>query len=248
MKRAITTLGVLGLAAFAVAAPAVADRGSDDDDKIVICHAGSGSNSGHFTENMVALPGLNGHADHSADIIPPHDGMEEGQNWAAGSATHANGCKVPTVVVPPVENPPVDNPPVENPPVDNPPVENPPAGNTTPVENPPAGNTTPVEPETVTPVVEQSPVVPPAAVAPPAATVVVPQQPAAAQPRAAAPQQAAAVPAATTSLGTNQGYNAQTAVGGSDGAPSWLAGLGALFAAGAAVMVRRKSHTAHLAD
>ncbi|WP_240341846.1 hypothetical protein [Arthrobacter sp. Alg241-R88] len=227
MKRAITTLGVLGLAAFAVAAPAVADRGSDDDDKIVICHAGSGSNSGHFTENMVALPGLNGHADHSADIIPPHDGMEEGQNWAAGSATHANGCKVPTVVVPPVENPPAGNPPVENP-----------AGVNQPV----------VEPQVVTPVVEQSPVVPPAAVAPPAATVVVPQQPAAAQPRAAAPQQAAAVPAATTSLGTNQGYNAQTAVGGSDGAPSWLAGLGALFAAGAAVMVRRKSHTAHLAD
>jgi hypothetical protein len=237
MKRAITTLGVLGLAAFAVAAPAVADRGSDDDDKIVICHAGSGSNSGHFTENMVALPGLNGHADHSADIIPPHDGMEEGQNWAAGSATHANGCKVPTVVVPPVENPPAGNPPVENPP----------AGNT-PVENPAGVNQPVVEPQVVTPVVEQSPVVPPAAVAPPAATVVVPQQPAAAQPRAAAPQQAAAVPAATTSLGTNQGYNAQTAVGGSDGAPSWLAGLGALFAAGAAVMVRRKSHTAHLAD
>lgn len=237
MKRAITTLGVLGLAAFAVAAPAVADRGSDDDDKIVICHAGSGSNSGHFTENMVALPGLNGHADHSADIIPPHDGMEEGQNWAAGSATHANGCKVPTVVVPPVENPPAGNPPVENPP----------AGNT-PVENPAGANQPVVEPQVVTPVVEQSPVVPPAAVAPPAATVVVPQQPAAAQPRAAAPQQAAAVPAATTSLGTNQGYNAQTAVGGSDGAPSWLAGLGALFAAGAAVMVRRKSHTAHLAD
>lgn len=237
MKRAITTLGVLGLAAFAVAAPAVADRGSDDDDKIVICHAGSGSNSGHFTENMVALPGLNGHADHSADIIPPHDGMEEGQNWAAGSATHANGCKVPTVVVPPVENPPAGNPPVENPP----------AGNT-PVENPAGVNQPVLEPQVVTPVVEQSPVVPPAAVAPPAATVVVPQQPAAAQPRAAAPQQAAAVPAATTSLGTNQGYNAQTAVGGSDGAPSWLAGLGALFAAGAAVMVRRKSHTAHLAD
>jgi hypothetical protein len=108
-----------------------------------------------------------------------------------------------------------------------------------------------VEPQVVTPVVEQSPVVPPAAVAPPAATVVVPEQPAAAQPKAAAPQQAAAVaaaPTATTSLGTNQGYNAQTAVGGSNGAPSWLAGLGALFAAGAAVMFRRKSHTARLAD
>ncbi|MCQ6270252.1 hypothetical protein M8J71_07110 [Pseudarthrobacter sp. R1] len=236
MKRAITTLGVLGLAAFAVTAPAVADRGSDDDNKIVICHAGSGSNSGHFTENMVAVPGLNGHNNHSADIIPPNDGMEHGQNWAAGSATHANVCVVPSVVVPPVENPPAVNPPVENPPAGNTPVEN------------PAVVVQPVEPQIVTPVVEQPPVVPPAAVAPPAATVVVPQQPAAAQPRAAAPQQAAAVPAATTSLGTNQGYNAQTAVGGSDGAPSWLAGLGALFAAGAAVMVRRTSHTAHLTD
>ncbi len=246
MKRAITTLGVLGLAAFAVAAPAVADRGSDDDDKIVICHAGSGSNSGHFTENMVALPGLNGHDNHPADIIPPHDGMEEGKNWDAGSATHANGCKVPTVVVPPVENPPAGNPPVDNPPAGNTPVENPPVVNT-PVENP-AGANQPSEPQVVTPVVEQSPVVPPAAVAPPAAAVVVPEQPVAAQPRAASPQRAAAAHAATTSLGTNQGYNAQTAVGGSDGAPSWLAGLGALFAAGAAVMVRRKSHTARLAD
>jgi hypothetical protein len=235
MRRAITTLGVLGLAAFAVAAPAVADRGSDDD-KIVICHAGSGSNSGHFTESMVALPGLNGHDNHPADIIPPHDDMKEGQNWAAGSATHANGCKVPSVVVPPVENPPAGNPPVENPPAGNPPVEN------------PGGVNQPVaEPQVVTPVVEQSPVVPPAAVAPPAAAVVAPQQPAAAQPRAAAPQRAAAAPAATTSLGTNQGYNAQTAVGGSDSPPSWLAGLGALFAAGAAVAFRRRSRTLPLA-
>jgi hypothetical protein len=240
MKRAITTLGVLSLAAFAVAAPAVADRGSDDD-KIVICHAGSGSNSGQFTENMVALPGLNGHDNHPADIIPPHDGMEQGQNWAAGSATHANGCKVSTVVVPPVENPPAGNPPVENPPA-----VNPPAGNT-PVENPGGVNQPVVEPQIVTPVVEQYAVVPPAAVAPPAAAVVVPQQPAAAQPRAAAPQRAAAAPAATTSLGTNQGYNAQTAVGGSDSPPSWLAGLGALFAAGAAVAFRRRSRTLPLA-
>ncbi|MGF9647917.1 hypothetical protein AAIH32_08095 [Pseudarthrobacter oxydans] len=236
MKRAITTLGVLGLAAFAVAAPAVADRGSDDDNKIVICHAGSGSNSGHFTENLVAVPGMNGHDNHPEDIIPPHDGMEDGQNWAAGSATHANGCKVPTVVVPPVDNPPGGNTPVENPP-----------GGNTPVENP-AVVVQPVEPQVVTPVVEQSPVVPPAAVAPPAAAVVVPQQQAPAQPRAAAPQRAAAAPAAATSLGTNQGYNAQTAVGGSDGAPSWLAGLAALFAAGAAVMFRRTSHTSRLAD
>ncbi|MFP5367461.1 MAG: hypothetical protein ACLGIS_11525, partial [Actinomycetes bacterium] len=50
------------------------------------------------------------------------------------------------------------------------------------------------------------------------------------------------VPAATsTSLGTNQGYNAQTAVGGAEVSPAWLGGLGALAAAGAAVAVRRRS-------
>ena len=236
MKRAITTLGVLGLAAFAVAAPAVADRGTDDK-KIIICHSSGG---GIYEGVDVSVSALAGHELHAEDIIPPNDGIGA-RNWdATGIGTHGNSCEVRAT--PPVENPPGGN---------NTPVENPPAGNNTPVENPTGVNQPVVEPQGVTPVVEQSPVVPPAAVAPPAATVVVPEQPAAAQPKAAAPQQAAAAaaaPTATTSLGTNQGYNAQTAVGGSNGAPSWLAGLGALFAAGAAVMFRRKSHTARLAD
>ena len=127
MKRAITTLGVLGLAALAVAAPAVADRGGDDDDKVVVCHAGSGSNSGHFSAITVAVPSLNGHDEHGADIIPPNVGMDYGQNWdAVGRAIHANGCVVADVDVPPVV-PPVVVPPVVPPVVVDPPVD-PPGG------------------------------------------------------------------------------------------------------------------------
>ncbi|WP_458780281.1 hypothetical protein [Arthrobacter sp. D3-16] len=241
MKRAITTLGVLGLAAFAVAAPAVADRGSDDD-KIAICHAGSGSNSGHFTMNMVALPGLNGHDNHPADIIPPNDGLKYGQNWDdAGRAIHGNGCVILPVVDKPVDNPPVAHPPVDNPPVVHPPVDNPPVVHP-PVDNPPV-----VHPPVDNPPVEIPPVNPPAVQLP----VVVPEQPGTVQPQVRAPQRAAAAPVAkataASSLGTNQGYNAQTAVGGPDSAPSWLAGLGALLAAAAAVAFRRKSRTLPLA-
>ncbi|MFF1252438.1 hypothetical protein ACFVYC_08080 [Pseudarthrobacter sp. NPDC058329] len=202
MKRAITTLGVLGLAALTAAAPAAADRGGgDDDDKIVICHTGSGSNSGHFSAITVAIPSLNGHDRHGADIIPPNDGMDDGQNWnAAGRDIHAKGCETPGAVVPPAD---------------------------------------------VLPVVVNPPVVPPATIPPDLTAVVVPEQPGAVQPQARAPQTPAAAPsveaAADISRGTNQGYNAQTAVGGSDGAPSWMAGVGALLAAGAAVAFRRKS-------
>ncbi|WP_461188331.1 hypothetical protein [Arthrobacter sp. Z4-13] len=223
MKRAITTLGVLSLVALAAAAPAVADRGSDHD-KVIICHAGKGSKSGHFTANSVSVPSMSGHDEHGADIIPPNNGMKYGQNWDdVGRAIHANGCVVPPVVVPPVDVPPVDVPPVDVPPVVVPPVDVP------PVDVPPAA--TPV-------VVPEQP-------------VAVPEQPAAVQPQANGPQAAAAAPAAgatgNESLGTNQGYNAQTAVGGSDGAPSWLAGLGALLTAGAAVAFRRKSRSLPLA-
>jgi outer membrane biosynthesis protein TonB len=242
MKRAITTLGVLGLAAIAVAAPAVADRGGDEDDKIIICHAGSGSNSGHFTANSVAVPSLNGHDEHSKDIIPPNDGMEDGQNWdAVGQAIHANGC----VVLPPVVVQPIDVPPVVIPPVDVPPVEVPPV------------DVTPVIPPADVPPAATPVVVPEQSVVVPEQPVVVPEQPAAVLPQAEVPQAevpqaAAAAPAAgataSTIQGTNQGYNAQTAVGGSDSAPSWLAGLGALLTAGAAVAFRRKSRAMPLAD
>ncbi|VXA98031.1 conserved exported hypothetical protein [Arthrobacter sp. 9AX] len=228
MKRTFATLGVVGLAAFAATAPAVADRGSDSDDKILICHAGSGSNAGHFTLNSVAVPSLNGHDNHGEDIIPPNDGMKYGQNWdAIGRAIHANGCVLPPVVVPPVVVPPV----VVDPPVEQP-VEQ-------PVVNPPGSVNQPVveTPVVVTAPVEQPAVVPPVTVPPAATAVVVPQQQAA----------AAADAVATTGLGTNQGYNAQTAVGGSD-SPSWLAGAGALMAAGAAVAFRRSRRSLPLAD
>jgi hypothetical protein len=100
-----------------------------------------------------------------------------------------------------------------------------------------------VVPEVVTPVVVPevaAPVVVPEVVTPvvvaPAAQTPVPKAAAAKAPAAAA---------APVSQGTNQGYNAQTAVGGSagDGAPTWLGGLGALLAAGLAVAARRRSRT-----
>ena len=221
MKRTFATLGVLGLAAFAVAAPAMADGGGDTDDKIIVCHAGSGSNSGHFTMNSVAVPSLNGHDQHGADIIPPNDGMKGGQNWGdIGQAIHANGCVTP--VPEEEEKPPVEVPPVVIPPVVEQPVVE------TPVETPVVE--TPVIAPPVQPVV-----VPPVTVPAAAAPVVVPRQP------------AAAGAVATAELGTNQGYNAQTAVGGAN-SPSWLAGLGALAAAGAAIAFRRSRRTQPLVD
>ncbi|QHK21004.1 hypothetical protein GU243_16260 [Pseudarthrobacter psychrotolerans] len=47
--------------------------------------------------------------------------------------------------------------------------------------------------------------------------------------------------AVAVSQGTNQGFNAQTAVGGAESAPTWLAGLGVMLGAGALVAVRRRS-------
>ncbi|WP_258061780.1 LPXTG cell wall anchor domain-containing protein [Arthrobacter sp. ZGTC412] len=254
MKRAITTLGVLGLAAFAAAAPAVADRGGADDDKVVVCHAGSGSNSGHFSTITVAVPSMNGHDEHGADIIPPNDGMEYGQNWdAVGRAIHAAGCVVTNVdvppVVPPVVVPPVVPPVVVNPPVVNPPVVKPPVVDAPVV--PPVVVVQPVDPPAVAPPVANQPVVNPPAGAPAAdQSTVVP--PSAVPAQATAPQAATGVPAAGATAnanpGTNQGYNAQTAVGGPDSAPSWLAGMGALLAAGGVVAFRRKSRTLRQGD
>jgi len=64
-------------------------------------------------------------------------------------------------------------------------------------------------------------------------------------PAAAPAKQVAA--AAPVSVGTNQGFNAQTAVSAPNASPGWLAGVGALAAAGAAVAVRRRSRTPHTA-
>ncbi|MFF2346189.1 hypothetical protein ACFVTD_10975, partial [Pseudarthrobacter sp. NPDC058119] len=64
--------------------------------------------------------------------------------------------------------------------------------------------------------------------------------------QAAAPKAApkAAPAAAPVSVGTNQGYNAQTAVE-ADSTPGWLAGFGALAAAGALVGIRRRPRPLH---
>lgn len=237
MKRTLATLGVVGLGLISLTAPAMADRGHDDsDDKIAICHTGLGSNSGTYTLNLVAVPSLDGHDNHGNDIIPPHDGMDYGQNWdETGRAIYANGCKIPVVVPPVVVEPPVVNPPVVAPPVVEPPAVTPvveqPTVTPDPVTEVPV--VAPETPAVVTPVVEQ-----PAVVAPAVGAGAAPAQPAA----AGQPAARTGVPAtATTSLGTNQGYNAQTAVGGAQGSPAWIGGLGALAAAGAAVAVRRRS-------
>ena len=186
---------------------------------VYLCHATS-SGSNPYTQISINHNGLNGHDEDTDDIIPPNDFLDDGQNWnAAGRAIHANGCEpvtTPPVVVPEVV-PPVVVPEVVVPEV-VPPV---------------------VVPEVVPPLVVPE-VVPPAVVAPvvvaPAAKTPVPK---------AAPAKAPAAAAAPVSQGTNQGFNAQTSVGGNsgDGAPTWLGGLGALLAAGLAVAARRRSRT-----
>ncbi|TLM83931.1 hypothetical protein FDW83_08095 [Pseudarthrobacter sp. NamE2] len=227
MKRTFATLGVVGLAALVVAAPASADRGNDN--AIMICHAGSGKNAGTYSPIMIDVNGLHGHDHHPEDIIPPNEFLSNGQNWGSGAAIHAAGC---VDVDDPVAEEPVVNPPVVNP----------------PVVNPPGGESPAVETPVVAPVVE-----PPAAVVEPPAAPVVQQPLVAPAAGAVAPQAQTAAPApqapvrtgtaasATASLGTNQGYNAQTAVSGAEGSSAWLGGLGALVAAGAAVAVRRRS-------
>ena len=234
MKRTFATLGVVGLGLLSLTAPAMAAS-----DRVTVCHAdGSSWSPLEFNVN-----GIGGHDEHPTDIIPPTPKAPAGQNWTnAGKLTYIANCaalppgetvdpETPPVVVPPVVVPPVEQPVVETPPVETPVVEQ-------PVTQTPAVET-PVETVVVAPVaappVQQPVVVPPVTVPPAAAPVVVPRQP------------AAAGAVATTGLGTNQGYNAQTAVGGSN-SPSWLAGLGALAAAGAAVAFRRSRRTQLLTD
>ena len=88
----------------------------------------------------------------------------------------------------------------------------------------------PVDPPVVVPPAEEPVVVPPAeepVVVPPAAPATV--------------QTPAGTAALAVSKGTNQGFNAQTAVGGAESAPTWLAGLGLMLGAAAVVAVRRRS-------
>ena len=255
MKRTLATLGVMGLGLISLTAPAMAASG-----QVVVCHwDGSTLTPISFNTN-----GIGGHDQHAQDIIPPTPNLPAGKNWDnAGKIRYVNQCGAalppgevidpPVVVDPPVVTPPVVTPPaVVDPPVVTPPVVTPPAVVDPPVVTPP----TVVDPPVVTPpvVVDQPVVQPPAAapvVDPPAAVVAAatPAQPAPAQQVAAAPQVAAqdAPAAAPVSVGTNQGFNAQTAVDARDGGPTWLAGVGALAAAGAAVAVRRRSRSVNTA-
>ncbi|WP_255470676.1 hypothetical protein [Pseudarthrobacter sp. B4EP4b] len=238
MKRTFATLGVvgLGLGMISVTAPAIAAS-----ERVVVCHTDGST----WTPLEFSVNGVGGHDQHATDIIPPTPKAPEGKNWTnAGKLLYIAQCaELPAGEEPPVVEPPVVNPPVVDPPVVNPPVVEP------PVVEPPAVVTPVVETPVVTPV-QQAAVVPPAAVPPAAAPVVVPQTPAVVQPPVSQPRQQAAAVAgagATANLGTNQGYNAQTAVGGSN-SPSWLAGVVALLAAGAAVAFRRSRRTQLLAD
>ncbi|WP_255769344.1 hypothetical protein [Pseudarthrobacter sulfonivorans] len=225
MKRqALPILGVAGLALLSVTAPAQAAA-----DKMDICHAGKmisvSSNAGPN--------GVNGHAGHPNDIIEPNEFLPAGLNWVAGEGYKLCGVVVapPVEEQPPAEQPPADQPPAEQPPAEQPPAEQPPAEQP-PAEQPPAEQPTAQQPPAKQPVV-----VPEA----PAAQTPVTQTPAG---QVAAPQVAAAkVPAAAVSRGTNEGFNAQTAVGGTEGSTTWLAGLGVLLGAGAVVSVRRRSRT-----
>jgi hypothetical protein len=236
MKRTIATLGAVGLAALVVSAPASAAG------EITLCHAVKNG----FVSITIPAEGLNGHEKHDKhedDIIPPNEYLKDGLNWdALGIAIHDKGkCKAvstPVIVDPPAKDDPplvVDKPDeVKQPVVQEPVVEQPAVQN--PVIEQPVVEQPVVETPVLTPAAGEQP-----AAAPPAAPKpVVPAKPKAVQPPAEkAPDAAAAVPA--TSRGTNQGYNAQTAVGGPESSPAWLGGLGALVAAGTAVAVRRRS-------
>jgi outer membrane biosynthesis protein TonB len=190
-----------------------------------VCHA-TGSDKNPYILKTINGNGLNGHDEDSGDIIAPSALLPAGMNWtAAGIAIYNNNCE--TVTTPPVV---VVDPPAE---VVDPPAEvvDPPAE----VVQPPAEVVQPPA-EVVQPPAEVPAVVVPSVVVAPAAQTPVAQ---------AAPAKVPAAAAAPVSQGTNQGYNAQTAVGGNagDGAPTWLGGLGALLAAGLAVAARRRSRT-----
>ncbi|UKA71124.1 hypothetical protein [Arthrobacter sp. FW306-06-A] len=250
MKRTLATLGVVGLGLISLTAPALAAG-----DKVIVCH----SDGSTWAPLEFSINALGGHDQHPLDIIPPTS-KSEGKNWtAAGKELYAAQCaplppgEVPApVVTPPAEQPPV----VVVTPVTPPPTEEP------TVTPPPTEEPTVTPPPTEVPITVDQPVVqPPAVVVPPAVEQPAAETPAVQSPEVKSPVVAAQVPAqpapakqaaaaakaapkaapAPVSVGTNQGYNAQTAVGASDGGQGWLAGVGALAAAGAAVAARRRS-------
>ena len=268
MKRTLATVGVMGLGLLSLTAPAIA--ASDHVvvchwNGTTLTQMGFDNNGagGHAQHSQDIIPpttklpaGLNWnnagkirYVNECGAALPPGEVIDP-----------VNPPVTPPVVTPPAVEPPVVVDPPVTPPV-TPPVVTPPVGEPPVVDNPPA--TPPVTPPVVTPPAEEQPVVvdkpvgeppvvvdnsvvnPPAAVPEAPAAVVpaaAPAQPAPAKQAAAAPKAAPQAPAqAPVSVGTNQGYNAQTAVGASETGPGWLAGLGALAAAGAVVAVRRRT-------
>ncbi|PNI08827.1 hypothetical protein CXX84_09605 [Arthrobacter sp. AFG7.2] len=263
MKRTFAALGVVGLGLISVTAPAMAAP-----ERVIVCHSDGGSwkplefnvngLAGHDQHPLDIIP--------PTSTSPGKNWTDAGKLlYADKCAALPPGETLPEV------NPPADevDPPADqvDPPADqvDPPADqvDPPADQVDPPADqvdPPAGEVDPppVETPTDTPVID-----------PPGEQPVVVEQTGTEQPTAgtsaqtpAAEQPATAVPAAAqaktdkqqgrptavtgaspaaSSLGTNQGYNAQTAIGGSESAPSWLAGLGALAAAGAAVALRRRT-------
>jgi hypothetical protein len=246
MKRTFVTLGVVGLGLLSVTAPAMAAP-----ERVIVCHS-DGSSWAPLEFN---INGLEGHEQHPLDIIPPTS-KSPGKNWTdAGKRLYVDKCApLPAGETLPEVDPPADevDPPADevDPPadeVDPPAVETP---DVTPVIDPPGEQPVVVEqPGAEQPTVVEQPVTEQPTAETPALVPAV-EQPAAAVPAAAQaktdkqqgqPTAVTGASPAASSLGTNQGYNAQTAVGGSDSAPSWLAGLGALAAAGAAVALRRRT-------
>ena len=222
MKRALPILGIAGLALLSVSAPAIADSdGHGNLGKVLVCHA-TGSETNPYVATPVNLNSLSEHRLESADIVPPNSVLAYGYNWdTAGMANYAKYC----TAVPNEEEPPVyEEPTEEEPPVYEEPAEEEPPVYDEPTEEEPAAEEEPT-------VVVKTPVTPTPVVKTPAVQV-------------AAPQGAAVnAPAAAVSRGTNQGFNAQTAVGATGDSTTWLAGLGVLLGAGAVVAVRRKSRT-----
>ena len=248
MKRTLATLGVVGLGLISLTAPAIAAP-----DQVVACHWDGKT----LTQMSFNANGTGGHDQHPDDIIPPTTKLPEGKNWTnAGKLRYVNECGA---TLPPGEV--IDPPVVVDPPATNPvtpPAEQPPVVVDPPVTPPPTGEPTVTPPPTEKPTVVDQPVVqPPAVVDPPAVEPPAAETPAVQAPEVKSPVVVAQVPAqpapakqvaaapkaapAPVSVGTNQGYNAQTAVGASDGGQGWLAGVGALAAAGAAVAARRRS-------
>ncbi|MCU1517413.1 MAG: hypothetical protein JWQ75_2134 [Pseudarthrobacter sp.] len=190
---------------------------------------------------------------------PAHENPATGEEPADEEPTSE---QPPTNEEPDTEEPAEEQPPAqENPTTGEEPTEEQPPAHENPTDGDGQTNENPTEERATAgeaPANEAAPVEQPAA-----NEVRAEQQPAAnegpAQESVTVTAEAAAVPARSSAAaggglpdtGTptvNQGFNAQTAAGGTDIAPGWLGGLGVMLAAGATVAVRRRSRLQTRAD